>query len=171
MSRFTDAIESLAGHSCSSFKQRTYLSLCWWTCKLDQVIGYPYAHGVSPAVGELGTRVVVQKGRVSWKLIPIRIPSNCQQTNLPNFQPPTHHHPSIVKIVCDLGFCIPLEFIVFIWTEQSTNNPRRRSYTEFAILRYHFANPFVRSLSFFNNTHTTHRHPFIHSQFRDNSRL
>lgn len=56
MSRFT-AIESLAGLSCPSFKQRTYLSLCWGTCKLDQVIGYPY--------GEIGTRVVVQKGRVS----------------------------------------------------------------------------------------------------------
>lgn len=160
MSRFT-AIESLAGLSCPSFKQRTYLSLCWWTCKLDQVIGYPYAHGVSPAVGELGTRVVVQKGRVSWKLIPIRIPSNCQQTNLPNFHPPTHHHPSIVKIVCDLGFCIPLEFIVFIWTEQSTNNPRRRSYG-IRNSALSFREP-IRSFFVIFQQHTHYTPPSIHS--------
>lgn len=54
MSHFTDAIESLAGLSCPSFKQRTYLSLCWGTCKLDQVIGYPYAHGGVSPVGETG---------------------------------------------------------------------------------------------------------------------
>lgn len=161
MSRFTDAIESLAGLSCPSFKQRTYLSLCYGTCKLDQVIGYPYAHGGGfPRGGNRVQEWLYKKAGYRESSSPYAF--NLTANKL-TYQTSTHPPSPINRENCVwFGFLYSARIyrVYLNWTINKQSTPTKLRNSQFCaiISRTH---SFV--LCHFSTTHTLHTaiHSFI----------